>query len=181
MRETLRNIREGAIYVREQQRVTGGVGCLVVIFDNDRKNERYPYCMTWLGEHEQESDMAFYATDPAENIVGPGICRCEYGGFILSYPPRRMMDVWQDPDYRIAASRAEVLLLAALDYSIEKHVVYVAAKPPRSIFKQIAARRDRKIVYIPLGSLSPHKLKQLRILHILSGKDKRDIAKDYIW
>ena len=181
MRETLRNIREGAIYVREQQRVTGDVGCLVVIFDNDRKNERYPYCMTWLGEHEQESDMAFYATDPAENIVGPGICRCEYGGFILSYPPRRMMDVWQDPDYRIAASRAEVLLLAALDYSIEKHVVYVAAKPPRSIFKQIAARRDRKIVYIPLGSLSPHKLKQLRILHILSGKDKRDIAKDYIW
>ena len=31
--------------------------------------------------------------------------------------------------------------------------------------------RGRKIVYIPLGSLSPHKLKQLRILHILSGKD----------
>jgi hypothetical protein len=45
----------------------------------------------------------------------------------------------------------------------------------------MAARLDRKIVYIPLGSLSPHKLKQLRILHILSGKDKRDIAKDYIW
>lgn len=181
MRETLRNIHEGAIYVREQQRAKGGVGCLVVIFDEDRRKERYPYRMTWLGEHEQESDMAFYATDPAENIVGPGICRCEYGGFLLSYPPRRMMDVWQDPDYRMAATRSEVLLMAALDYSIEKHVVYVAAKPPRSIFKQMAARQDRKIVYIPLGSLSPHKLKQLRILHVLSGKDKREIAKEYIW
>ena len=181
MRETLRNIHEGAIYVREQQRVNGGVGCLVVIFDDARRTERYPYCMTWLGEHEQESDMAFYATDPAENIVGPGICRCEYGGFMLSYPPRRMMDVWRDPDYRHAATRAEVLLLAALDYSIEKHVIYAAAKPPRSIFKQLAARRDRKIVYIPLGSLSTHKLKQMRILHTLSGKDKREIAKDYIW
>ena len=181
MRETIRNIHEGAIYVREQQRAKGGVGCLVVIFDDDRRTERYPYRMTWLGEHEQESDMAFYATDPAENIVGPGICRCEYGGFLLSYPPRRMMDVWQDPDYRMAATRSEVLLMAALDYSIEKHVVYVAAKPPRSIFKQMAARQERKIVYIPLGSLSPHKLKQLRILHILSGKDKRAIAKDYIW
>jgi len=181
MRETLRNIHEGSIYVREQQRVTGGVGCLVVIFDEDRRRDRYNYCMTWLGEHEQESDMAFYATDPAENIVGPGICRCEYGGFMLSYPPRRVMDVWQDPDYRLAASRSEVLLMAALDYSIERHVVYVAARPPRSIFKQMAARRDRKIVYIPLGSLSPHKLRQLRILHILSGKDKRAIAKDYIW
>jgi hypothetical protein len=181
MRETLRNIHTGAIYVREQQRVTGGVGCLVVIFDEDRKGGRYPYRMTWLGEHEQESDMAFYATNPEENIVGPGICRCEYGGFLLSYPPRRMMDVWHDPDYRHAATRAEVLLLAALDYSIEKHIVYVATKPPRSIFKQLAFRRDRKIVYIPLGSLSPHKLKQMRISHILSGKDKRQTAKEYIW
>lgn len=181
MRETLRNIHEGSIYVREQLRAKGGVGCLVVVFDEDRRKERYPYRMTWLGEHDQESDMAFYATDPAGNIVGPGICRCEYGGFLLSYPPRRMMDVWHDPDYRIASTGAEVLLLAALDYSIEKHVVYVAAKPPRSIFKQMAARQDRKIVYIPLGSLSPHKLKQLRILHILSGKDKRDIAKEYVW
>jgi hypothetical protein len=181
MRETLRNIHEGAIYVREQQQAKGGVGCLVVIFDEDRRNERYPYCMTWLGEHEQESDMAFYATDPAENIAGPGICRCEYGGFLLSYPPRRMVDVWPDPDYHAAANRAELLLMAALDYSIEKHVVYVAARPPRSIFKQMAARLDRKIVYIPISSLSPHKLKKIRILHILSGKDKRDIAGDYVW
>lgn len=181
MRETLRNIHEGAIYVREQQRAKGGVGCLVMIFDEDRKSERYPYCATWMGEHEQESDMAFYTTDPAENIVGPGICRCEYGGFMLSYPPRRVIDVWHDPDYRTAPTRSEVLLMAALDYSIEKHVVYVAAKPPRSIFKQMAARRDRKLVYIPLGSLSPHKVKQMRILHILSGKDKREIAKNYIW
>lgn len=125
--------------------------------------------------------MAFYATDPTENIVGPGICRCEYGGFMLSYPPRRMMDVWQDPDYLMFESKSEVLLLAALDYSREKHIVYVAGRPPRSIFKQLAARRDRKIVYIPLGSLSPHKLNKLRILHILAGKDKRDIARDYIW
>jgi hypothetical protein len=181
LRETLRTIHEGEIYVREQQRITGGVGCLVVIFDEDHRSQKYPCCMTWLGEHEQESDMAFYATDPAENIVGPGICRCEYGGFMLSYPPRRVLDVWQDPDYRGALSRSEVLLLAALDYSIEKHVVYVAPRPPRSIFKQIAARRDRRIVYIPLGSLSPHKLKKLRILHILSGKDKREIAGEYIW
>jgi hypothetical protein len=181
MRETLRNIHEGSIYVREQQRARGGVGCLVVIFSDDRRPEYFPYHMTWLGEHEQESDMAFYATDPAENIVGPGICRSEYGGFLLSYPPRRMMDVWHDPDYRAAASKAEVLLMAALEYSPEKHVVYVAARPPRSIFKQMAARLDRKIVYIPLGSLSPHKLRQLRILHILSGKDKREIAKEYIW
>jgi hypothetical protein len=91
------------------------------------------------------------------------------------------MDVWTDQDYSMAATKAEVLLMAALDYSLEKHIVYAATRPPRSIFRQMAARLDRKIVYVPLGSLSALKLKQMRILHILSGKDKREIAKDYIW
>jgi hypothetical protein len=181
MRETIRNLHEGRIYVREYQQIKGGVGSLVVIFDEDRGKERYPYLMTWLGEHEQESDMAFYATPPADNIVGPGICRCEYGGFILSYPPRRMLDIWQDSDYRFARSKSEVLLLAALDYTREKHVVYAAPRPPRSIFRQIAARLEKKIIYIPLGSLSPVKLKKLRVFHVLHGHDKRETARDYIW
>ena len=181
MRETLRHLHEGAVYVREQQRVKGDAGCVVVIFDEDRRGENCRYCMTWLGEHDQESDMAFYATDPAGNVVGPGIVRSEYGGFLLSYPPRRMLDVWTDPDYRGAATRAEVLLMAAIDYSQEKHVIYVAPRPPRSFFKQLAARRERKIVFIPLSTLSPQRLRKLRVLHILAGKDKRDSAAEYIW
>ncbi|HTP64107.1 MAG TPA: hypothetical protein VMJ66_01860, partial [Geobacteraceae bacterium] len=181
MRETMRNLHEGRIYVRENLRVKGGVGSIVVIFDRDQEGAKYPYLMTWLGEHDQESDMAFYATPPADNIVGPGICRCEYGGFLLSYPPRRMNDIWSDKDYAFARGKAEVLLLAALDYSPEKHVVYVAARPPRAYFRQIATRLGRKIVYIPLGSLSPVTLKKLRVFHVLFGYDKRDIAKDYIW
>ncbi len=181
MRETIRNLHEGRIYVRENQQVKGGVGSVVVVFDEDRGGERFPYLMTWLGEHEQESDMAFYATPPADNVVGPGICRCEYGGFVLSYPPRRMLDVWNDGDYAFARGKHEVLLLAALDYSREKHVVYAAQRPPRSMFKQLAARLGKKIVYIPLGSLSPVKLKRLRVFHVLAGHDKREIARDYIW
>lgn len=181
LRETMRNLHQGGIYVRERRRVRGGVGSLVVIFDEDRRSQCYPYAMTWLGEHDQESDMAFYATDPAANLVGPGICRCEYGGFMLSWPPRRMLDVWQDPEYRTASTRAELLLMAALDYSLERHVIYVAARPPRSIFRQLAARRERAIVFIPLGSVSPVKLKRIRIMHILAGRDKRAIAREYIW
>ncbi len=181
LRETVRNLHEGRLYVREQQRVTGGVGSVVVIFDEDRGSDRFPYCMTWLGEHDQESDMAFYATPPADNIVGPGICRCEYGGFVLCFPPRRMLDVWTDPDYAFARGKHERLLLAALDYAREKHVVYAAPRPPRSMFRQLAARLGKKIVYLPLGSLSPVKLKGLRVLHILYGHDKREIAKDYVW
>jgi hypothetical protein len=181
MRETLRNLHEGRIYVRKHERIKGGVGSVVVVFDEDRGGDSYPYLMTWLGEHAQESDMAFYATDPSGNISGPGISRCEYGGFVLCYPPRRMLDVWSDNDYSFARSKSEVLLLAALDYSPEMHVVYVAPRPPRSYFRQLAARLGKKIVYLPLGSLSPVRLKKLRVFHVLFGRDKRDIAKDYIW
>jgi hypothetical protein len=180
IRETLRNWHEGRLYVRQFQKVSGEVGAVVVIFDEDREN-RYSWQMTWLGEHSQESDMAFYSTDPYEQLVGPGITRAEYGGFLLSYPPRRMMDVWHDPDYVFAESKSETLLLASLDYTLERFVVYVAAKPPRSVFKTVASRLGRKIIYIPIGQLSPVSLKKIRAVHILDGHDKRPIAKDYIW
>jgi hypothetical protein len=180
IRETLRNWHEGRLYVRESQKVSGEVGSVVVIFDEDVEN-RYSWQMTWQGEHNQESDMAFYSTDPYEQVVGPGIVRAEYGGFLMSCPPGRLFDVWHDTDYLYAESKAETLLLAALDYTLERFVVYVAAKPPRSIFRSIGARLGRKIIYIPIGQLSPITLKKIRAVHVLDGHDKRPIAKDYIW
>ena len=154
---------------------------MVVIFDEDKTGDAYPYVMTWLGEHDQESDMAFYATDPADHIVGPGICRSTYGGFLMTYPPLRLADVWGDPEYDWARTKAERLLLAGLEYSLEKHVVYLAERPPRSFIKQVAGRWGKQIVYIPIGQLSPVKLKEIRTLHMLAGKNKREMAKDYIW
>jgi hypothetical protein len=180
LRETIRKWYEGRIYVREFQKVQGEVGSVVVIFDEDREN-RYPYLTTWLGEDQNESDMAFYSTMPFDHLIGPGIGRAEYGGFLMSLPPRRMYDVWQDPDYEFAESKAERLLLAAIDYSIHRHVVYVAAKPPRSIFKTIASRAGRTIIYIPIGQLSPVSLKKIRVVHVLDGYAKRGIAKEYLW
>jgi hypothetical protein len=97
----------------------------------------------------------------------------------MSLPARRMYDVWQGPDYEFAESKSERLLMAGLDYSIHRHVVYVAAKPPRTIFRTIAARLGRTIMYIPIGQLSPVSLKRIRVVHVLDGYDKREIAKDY--
>ncbi len=180
LRETLRNWHDGKrIYVRENQRVTGEVGAVVLIFDGDH-DDRYPYCLTWLGEHQNESDMAFYATNPFENFVGPGIGRAEYGGLLLSLPSHRMADVWGDWDYAFCETKSEKLLAAALDYSLEKIVVYAADKPPRSIFKSIANRLGRRIVYVPTGQLSPVALKKIRLMHVLDGHDRREVAKDYI-
>ncbi len=180
LRETIRKWYEHRIYVRQYQKIQGEVGSVVVIFDEDRDN-RYPYMTTWLGEGQNESDMAFYSTFPFDQMVGPGIGRAEYGGFLMSLPPRRMYDVWQDIDYEFAETKAERLLLAGIDYSIHRYVVYVAAKPPRSIFKTVASRSNRTIIYIPIGQLSPISVKKIRVVHVLDGYDKRGIAKDYLW
>ena len=180
LRETIRNWHEGKIYVRNQRKVHGEVGAVIVIFDEDRDG-RYNYMTTWLGEHQNESDMAFYSTSPFDHLVGPGIGRAEYGGFLMSLPARRMYDVWADPDYDFAETKAERLLLAGLDYSLQRYVVYVAAKPPRSVFRNIAARFGRTIVYIPIGQLSPVTMKKIRVVHVLDGYDKRETAKEYLW
>ncbi len=63
LRETIRNWHEGRIYVRQFQKISGDVGSVIVIFDEDG-DSRYPYMTTWLGEHQNESDMAFYSTLP---------------------------------------------------------------------------------------------------------------------
>ena len=181
VRETVRNWHERRIYVREERKAQGGVGSVVMIFDEDLVDERYPLRMTWLGEHEQESDMAFYSTPLADHIVGPGINRCEYGGLLLSYPPLRLADVWDDPDYQQARSKSEVLLMAAVDYSLDPHVVYVAAAPPRSALRGYAEAHGSKIVYVPIGQLSPTSIRKLRVFHVLWGKDKREVAPDYVW
>jgi hypothetical protein len=180
IRETIRNWHRHKIFVRQADRLAGEVGALVVIFDEDRE-DRYQYLTTWLGEHQNESDMAFYSTYPFDNIVGPGIGRAEYGGLLMTLPPRRLFDVWSDTDYDFAESKPERLLMAALDYSVERFVVYIAAHPPRSIFRSIAAHLGRKIMYVPIGALSPTKVKRVRVVHVLDSYARRAEAKDYIW
>jgi hypothetical protein len=181
IRETLMRLHEGRIWVEERGREGGAAGSVVVIFDDDATGTGFPYMMTWLGEHEQESDMALYATDPLRQVVGPGIMRATYGGFMLTYPPGRLYDVWRDPDYAGARTKPEVLCMAGIDYSTERLVVHAAARPPSSRLREYAAAHGKRIVHIPLGALSPAALRSLRVVHILSGRDKREIAKDYVW
>jgi len=181
IRETLRNLHEKRVYVEEKGRAPGEAGSVVVIFDRDPADADFPFKMTWLGEHDQESDMALYATSPVEQVVGPGIMRATYGGFMLTLPRGRLFDVWNDRDYRFAQDKAEVLLMAAIDYSLEKIVVHVSPDPPAERMRRYAAVQGKQITHIPLAALSPVTLRKIRVMHILAGKDKRNVARDYIW
>ena len=64
---------------------------------------------------------------------------------------------------------------------MQRYVVYVATKPPRSIFRSIAAHLNRRIVYIPIGQLSPTKLKKIRVVHVLDSYERRNDAREYLW
>ncbi len=184
IRETLRNWEEGGIYVRENIPLKGKVGSVVFIFDPDLPDaegkENFPWRVTWLGEHNQESDMAFYSNPAGEVVGGPGISRCQYGGFMLTFPPLRVYDIWKDPLFDIARNKPERLLLAALDYSLERHVVYVASSPPSSLCKSFASRMGKKIIYLPMGMFSPITLKKIRQFHVLDGHPVRLYAHRYI-
>lgn len=186
-KETIRHWAEKKLFVKVKGKPSGGVGSVVIIFDEDSPDEgkafkeKYPWKTTWLGEHEQESDMAFYASPMGANVVGPGMSRCEYGGFMMSYPPRRMFDIWHDPDYLECRTKAELLLMAAIDYAVKPLIVYVSSKPPRLALKNFARRFGKKVIYLPIGQLSPIKLRRIRSFHVLDGHDKRGIAGEYIY
>ena len=172
------------IYVREERPFRGKIGSVVVIFDPDIPdedgNEKFPWKITWLGEHEHESDMAFYSTPAGEEIVGPGISKCIYGGFMLTYPPMRVYDIWEDRFFDIARNKPERLLLAALDYSLEKNVVYVAPDPPSGLCQSIASKLGKRIIYIPIGAFSKVTLNKIRVFHVLDGHHVRKYAHLFI-
>jgi hypothetical protein len=180
IRETLRRFFEERLYVKKEE--TGGLefGSVVVIFDEDEKNVAYPFQMTWLGEHSQESDMAFYSTLPGVDMVGPGITRLEHGGFVLSYPPLRMFDVWKDDAFDFVPTRHERLLVAGVVYSEKPGVVYVARRPPAARWKKFAKSMGKRVIYVPLGSLNPLHVSRMRTFHILQNKGVRNYAHEFL-
>ncbi len=184
MRETLKNWNQGTVYVRENLPLRGKIGSVVVIFDPDipdaQGKEKFSWRVTWLGENNQESDMAFYSTPYGEVMVGPGISRCQYGGFMLTFPPLRVYDIWKDNFFYNARNKPERLLLAAIDYSTERYVVYVAPSPPSFLCRSIASSMGKKIIYLPIGMFSPVNLKKMRQFHVLDGHPVRNYAYKFI-
>ncbi|MCB1137623.1 MAG: hypothetical protein KDK23_02665 [Leptospiraceae bacterium] len=178
-RETIRNYHSGKIYVRDQHKKAIDAGSVVIIFDEDE--DKHPWQVVWWGEHHQESDMAFYSTFPGDQVVGPGICRCTYGGLMLTFPPGRIHDIWNDVSYDKFDKPSDRLLLSALEYNTRNAVVHLAHKPPPPYMTQLANRLGQKIVHIPISTVNPVILGRVRRFHVLSGKEKRDDADDFIW
>jgi hypothetical protein len=180
LRETLRNWHTGDLYVKVLPPSRGSIDAVVFLFDVPADPQIYTHRATWSAEHSEESTLAFYATDPMKNLVGPGIAQAEYGGALFLFPPRIIPEIWTDPRLQFADTLEEWLLEAAFLHSRDRHVAVVSPRLPAASWRRLARRHGRKIVHLPLKRFSGQLLERLRTFHILNGRQVRSYAADYI-
>lgn len=180
IRETLRNWHTGDLYVKVMPPDRGSIEAVVFLFDVPADPERYTNRTTWYAEHPEESTLAFFATNPMDDLVGPGIARAEYGGALFLFPPRPIPDIWSDPRLDFCDTLEERLLAAALLHSRECHVALASPRPPVASWRRLGRRFGRKLVHLPLGRFGGQLIERLRTFHILNGKQVRSYAADYI-
>jgi hypothetical protein len=180
IRETLRNWHTGDLYVKVLPPARGSVEVVVLLFDVPADPRRYPFRTTWFAEHAEESTLAYFATDPLKDLVGPGIARAEYGGAMFLFPPRPIPDIWTDRRLDFADTLEERLLAAALLHSQERHVALVSPRPPPASWRRLGKRFGRKLLHLPLKRFSGQLLERLRTFHVLNGKHIRSYAADFI-
>ncbi len=180
IRETLRNWHTGDLYVKVVPPSRGSIDVVVFLFDIPADPAVYTNRTTWYAEHLEESTLAFYATDPMKNLVGPGIAQAEYGGALFLFPPRPIPDVWTDKRLDFTDTLEERLLAAGFLHSKDRHVAVVSPKLPSGSWRRLARRFGRKIVHLPLKRFGGQVLERLRTFHVLNGKYVRSYAADYI-
>jgi hypothetical protein len=124
--------------------------------------------------------LTFYATDPFNDFIGPGIARCRYGGLSLLFPPRHIPNIFQiETDHRLP-NHASRLTLGALLFSEEKIIAWVSDEKPDAHLNNLARFYHKRLLWIPLACFSHETITKLRQFHILNGKTVRSWASRYI-
>ncbi len=180
IRDTLRHWYDGEIYVKVLPPNRGKLDAAVMLFDSPADPRDYPWRTTWFAEHKNESTLAFYATDFAEETVGPGICLANYGGALFLYPPVAIPDIWQDPRLNFTETLEERLLAAACLHSESKHIALISSAMPGPGWRKLAKHYGKTWVHLPLSRFSDSTIQQLRMVHVLNGKQVRSYAADFI-
>lgn len=178
LRTTIRQWHTGRFWVHETPPLRGKLDTIVVIFDADH-DDKYPHHCTWYAEHDQESTLSFFSTDPMQELIGPGIARARYGGLSLLFPPRPTPDLFQIGEME-GSNLSEHLAYASMLYSQERLVGYIAERRPSLRLREIARRLGKHLVWTPLHQFQRETLEKLRVFHILNGTQIRSIASRYI-
>ncbi len=180
IRDTLRHFYDGDIYVKIEPPARARLDCAVMLFDSPADPRDYRFRATWFAEFEWESTLAFYASDFSKEVVGPGICLSNYGGALFLYPSVQFPDIWTDRRFDFTETLEERLLAAACTYSSCKQIALLAPLPPGAGWRKLAKRFGKQFVHVPMGQFSEGTLQQLRMFHVLNGKQIRSYAADFI-
>jgi hypothetical protein len=180
IRDTLRHWYDGDIYVKIFPPSRGKLDCAVMLFDSPADPRDYPWRTTWFAEHENESTLAFYATDFQKEMVGPGIGQATYGGAMFLFPPTIIPDIWNDPRIEFCETLEERLLAAACLHSNCPQIALLSPLPPGPGWRRLAKRFKKTWVHVPLGQFGESTVQQLRMLHVLNGREVRSFAAHFI-
>ncbi|WP_437202647.1 hypothetical protein [Planctomicrobium sp. SH664] len=180
IRETLRNWHTGELYVKELPPSRGSLDCVLMLFDSPADPRAYPWRITWHAEHHDESTLSFFATSYENEMVGPGIAMATYGGAMFLFPPRPVPDIWRDRRFDFADTLEERLLAAACAYAKERHIAVLSQAAPGVGWRRLAKRHGKRLIHVPLAHFSQEALQQLRIFHVLNGRQVRSYAEHFI-
>lgn len=180
IRDTLRHWYDGEIYVKILPPSRGKLDCAVMLFDSPADPRDYPWRTTWFAEHENESTLAFFATDFQKEMVGPGIGQAIYGGAMFLFPPILIPDVWNDPRVDFCETLEERLLAAACLHSNCPEIALLSPLPPGPGWRRLAKRFKKTWVHVPLGQFGESTVQQLRMVHVLNGREVRSFAAHFI-
>ena len=180
IRDTLRNWHTGEIYVKEIPPSKGKLDAVVMIFDSPADPRDYTWRSTWFAEHQNESTLAFFATDFMQDMVGPGIGLATYGGALFIFPPIPIPDIWFDPRLDFTDTMEERVLAAACLHSSCPHVALLSPLPPSVGWRRLAKRFKKALVHVPLAQFSAATVQQLRMVHVLNGRQVRSFAQHFI-
>jgi hypothetical protein len=151
-----------------------------MLFDSPADPRDYPWRSTWYAEHEEESTLAFFATDFHQEMIGPGICIATYGGALFLFPPVVIHDIWTDPRLDFTETLEERLLAAACLHSRSRQIALLSPLPPGAGWRRLAKRFHKRWIHLPLSRFSDSTIQQLRLVHVLNGKHVRSYAADFI-
>ncbi|MFN8671219.1 MAG: hypothetical protein U0457_03940 [Candidatus Sericytochromatia bacterium] len=181
LRESIRDFHKKKLYVREYKKEKIDIGCWLIIFDEELLFQRYPWEMALSSEHNNESDLAFYATNPFMHPISKEIVRAEYGA-LLAFKPALPDNtkVYSEDLETSEEDRIFRLFILALELNTTNDILYIAEKPPEKFYYDLANKKNKRIFYLPLSRFSNRNLKKLRRFHLLRSKKTRDIADDYI-
>ena len=115
-----------------------------------------------------------------DEMVGPGIGLATYGGAMFLFPPKPIVDIWTDPRLDFVDTMEERILAAACLHSKCPQVALLSAYPPSIGWRRLAKRFKRRLVHVPLAQFSSATVQQLRMVHVLNGRQIRSFAQHFI-